>query len=182
MTRIFVDATTLTALGHVGELELLGAFDGTIYVPDPVRAEVTTEPPRTNLEQYCEEPNVVAGPVETAHTDLAMQILGESEPNADVRLIEGVLAAVEAVEDEESVFADPDERAVGFISDDRRLRTIAEGLGATVTGTFGVVVRAAAADRYFSADQAKRVVRRIDSHGTHLTGELREQAVGEAER
>jgi predicted nucleic acid-binding protein len=181
MTRIFVDATTLVALGHVGELELLGAFDGTIYVPDPVREQVTTEPPRTNLEQFCAEPFVVAGPVETEYTDLAMRVLGESEPTGDVRLVEGILAAVEATEDEESVFDDPDEHAVGFISDDRRLRTIAEGLGATVTGTFGVVVCAAAVDRYFSADQAKRVVRRIDSHGMHLTGELREQAVGAAE-
>ncbi len=27
--------------------------------------------------------------------------------------------------------------------------------------------------------QAKRIVRRIDQHGMHLTGELRERAVGE---
>jgi predicted nucleic acid-binding protein len=180
MTRVFVDAMTLAALGHVGELELLGAFDGTIFVPDAVREQITTEPPATNLDRFCQEEGVVAGPVDTEYADEAMQVLGEDAPNGDTRLVEGVLAAVDAAE-VESVFDDPDEQAVGLITDDRRLRTVGQALGATVTGTFGVVVRAAAADRYFSADQAKRVVRRIDSHGMHLTGELREQAVGEAE-
>ncbi|WP_299264253.1 hypothetical protein [Halorientalis sp.] len=50
-----------------------------------------------------------------------------------------------------------------------------------MTGTFGVVVRAAIADKCFTRPQAKRVVRGIDSHGLHLTGESREQAVGASE-
>lgn len=180
MTRVFVDATTLVALGTVGELDLLGSFDGTVAVPAAVRAEVTTEPARTNLDRLVEDGGVVAGPVETDWTDVAVRTLDESEPNGDVRLLEGVLAAL-ADEGDGGAGESGDGPAVGLVSDDRRLRALADGLGATVTGTFGVVVRAAAADKYFSADQAKRVVRRIDSHGTHLTGELREQAIGAAE-
>ena len=61
------------------------------------------------------------------------------------------------------------------ISDDRRLRTVAEGLGVRVTGTIGVVVRAVAEGR-LTEGEAKDLVRRLDSRGHHTTGELREKA------
>nr|WP_284731820.1 hypothetical protein [Halorientalis regularis] len=169
----------MTALGAVGELDLLGAFDGTIAVPDAVRAEVTTEPARTNLDRFVDDNDIVTGPVETDWSDDAIRVLDAAETTSDVRVVEGILDATDGAET-----ASGDGAAaptVGLLSDDRLLRTVAEGFGATVTGTFGVVVRAAVSDKYFSQSQAKRVVRRIDSHGLHLTGELREQAVGEAE-
>lgn len=171
MTRIYVDATALVALGQVGEHELLTAFDGEIVVPDAVRAEVTTDPARTNLDRFIAEKPVVTGPVETDWTEQAMEVLGATEPTSDVRVIEGILDATDG----------DHEPAAGLVSEDRRLRTVAEGFGATVTGTFGVVVRAATEDKYLPTSQAKRIVRRIDSHGLHLTGELREQAVGATE-
>ncbi|WP_336000067.1 hypothetical protein [Halorientalis halophila] len=174
MTRIYVDATTLVSLGQVGELELLGAFDGTVAIPDAVRTEVTEEPARTNLDRFVDDRDVLTGPVETDWTEDALRVLDATEPGSDVRVLEAVLGATDEAAGEDDI-------AVGLISDDRRLRTVAEGFGATVTGTFGVVVRAAISDKYFSQSQAKRVVRRIDSHGLHLTGELREQAVGEAD-
>jgi predicted nucleic acid-binding protein len=177
MSRVFVDATTLVALGQVGELQLLDSFEGRLVIPDSVHAEVTAEPARTNLDRFLDENQVVGGPVDTDWHAEAMQALGASARTSDTDLIEGVLAAIE---DRRAAPAD-ETPPVGLIADDRRLRTVAEGLGATVTGTFGVVVRAAAVDRYFSATQAKRVVRRIDSHGMHLTGEMREQAVGATE-
>ena len=75
---------------------------------------------------------------------------------------------------------DSDDRAaVAVVSEDRTVRRMAQGLGAEVTSSFGVVVRAAIEDKYLKPTQAKRIVRRIDQHGTHLTGELRERAVGE---
>ncbi|MFB6083190.1 MAG: hypothetical protein ABEJ94_02970 [Halorientalis sp.] len=175
MSRIYVDATVLVALGAVGELDLLDAFDGTIICPDAVRDEVTTEPARTNLDRFVADGAVVTESVETDWTDDAMRVLDADAPASDVRVIEGILDATDDGGEPEDGDAEP----VGLVSDDRRLRTVAEGFGATVTGTFGVVVRAAVADKYFSQSQAKRVVRRIDSHGLHLTGELREQAVGE---
>jgi predicted nucleic acid-binding protein len=184
VSDIFVDATVLVALGAVGELDLLGAFDGTVAIPDAVRAEVTTEPARTNVDRFVEDHDIVTGPVETEWTDDAMRVLDEPEPTSDVRVIEGILDATDGAETaaEDTVDGNGDAGVtVGLVSEDRRLRTVAEGFGATVTGTFGVVVRAAVPDKYFSQSQAKRVVRRIDSHGLHLTGELREQAVGEAE-
>jgi len=177
MSRVFVDATTLVALGQVGELQLLDSFEGALSVPDAVRAAVTVEPARTNLDRFLDDHEVVVGPVDTDWHAEAIQALGAAERTSDTELIEGVLATIE----ERRAAPTSDAPPVGLISDDRRLRTVAEGLGATVTGTFGVVVRAAAVDRYFSASQAKRVVRRIDSHGMHLTGEMREQAVGATE-
>ena len=177
MTRVYVDATALVALGQVGELDLLDAFEGTVVIPDAVRDEVTTDPARTNLDRFVDEKEPVTGPVETAWTDEAMDVLGADERTSDVRVIEGILAATDGDSDE----VGDDAPAAGLVSEDRRLRTIAEGFGATVTGTFGVVVRAASDDKYLSTTQAKRIVRRIDSHGLHLTGELREQAVGAAE-
>jgi predicted nucleic acid-binding protein len=171
MTKVYVDATTLVALGTVGELELLTAFDGDVVLLDSVREEVTTEPARTNLERFVDEQAVLVGPVDTDRTATAQRVLGTDGTTSDVRVVEALLEATAGQGDERP-------ESVGLVSDDRRLRTVAEGLGVTVTGTFGVVVRAASADKYFSADQAKRIVRRIDSHGLHLTGELREQTLG----
>jgi hypothetical protein len=66
--------------------------------------------------------------------------------------------------------------AVRFVvSDDRRVRTVARGLGATVTGTVGVLVRGVR-ERELSAEDGKELVRRVDSRGLHMTGELREKA------
>ncbi len=173
MTRVYVDATALVGLGQVGELELLDAFEGTVVIPDAVRAEVTTDPSRTNLDRLVEEKPVVTETVETDWTEQAMAVLDADEPTSDVRVVEGILDATDGDGDETD-----DAPVAGLVSDDRRLRTVAEGFGATVTGTFGVVVRAATDDKYLTTSQAKRIVRRIDSHGLHLTGELREQAVG----
>ncbi|WP_247007382.1 hypothetical protein [Halorientalis litorea] len=174
MTDVYVGPSVLVALGSVGELDLLTAFDGTPVVPESARTEVTTEPAKTNLDRFCDDTGA-ARTVDTDWTDDAMAVLDTTAATSDTRLLEGVLAATDATD------GGRDGPAVGLVSDDRRLRTVAEGFGATVTGTFGVVVRAASEDKYVSATQAKRIVRRIDSHGLHLTGEMREQAVGSTE-
>lgn len=162
---IFVDATTLIALGSVGELELLGNFDRRIVVPGAVRSEVTTEPARTNVERFCSNEAVSTGasfdPGDD-HVTQALSILDEESVNGDVRLVAAVLARTAAGQ------------PVGIVSDDARVRTVADGLGATVTGTIGVVVRAV--DEGKSPEDAKALVRRIDERGLHLTGELRETA------
>ena len=82
--------------------------------------------------------------------------------NWDVCVVAAVLIHTEADED------------VGVVSDDRRVRTVARGLGARVTGTVGVVVRSV--EEGLSAHEAKSVVRRVDEHGLHMTAELREKA------
>lgn len=163
MTRIYVDATTLIALGTIGELALLESFDGTPVVLPSIRDEVTTEPAETNLERLCER-----AAIETTVSDLeldderAKDVLGEPDVNGDVRIIAAVLAHLEAND------------RVAIVSDDRRLRTIAGGLGATVTGTIGVIVSAVEAG--LAEDEAKTVVRRVDEHGLHMTAELRAKA------
>ena len=165
---ILVDATTLYDLGQVGELELLDAFDGDIVILDAVAAEVTVEPAATNLERYrdeCEIATAVDGLA--AFEDDAMALLDTDDRTSDVALVAALLASRE------------DSGDVALVSGDKRLRAIADGLGATVTSTFGVVVRATADDKYFSTTQAKRVVRRTDHHGVQMTGTLRERAIGE---
>lgn len=167
---ILVDATTLYELGQVGELELLDAFDGDIVVLDAVAAEVTVEPAATNLKRYRDEHDV-----ETAVEGLgefeadATALLAAEERTSDVAVVAALLAGRERGAD------------VALVSGDTRLRAIADGLGATVTSTFGVVVRATMDDKYFSTAQAKRVIRRTDHHGVQMTGTLRERAIGEVD-
>lgn len=165
--RVLVDATTLIALGQIGELDLLLSLDGTPQVVPEVENEVTAEPANTNLDRYLGRDSgflsYVAAPASPTRYDEAKTILGEDEVNGDVEIITDVLHAVDA------------DRSVGVVSDDRRVRTVADGLGATVTGTVGVVARAVE-ERDMTVEEGRHLVRRVDSHGLHMTGELREKA------
>ena len=169
MTRIYVGPTAVYSLGQIGELSLLSSFDGTVVVPEPVVAESTTEPTATNLEELLDGDDVETASEAAADMERTQRLLGEKDVGAAASVIAGVLA-----------HRDPDDRsAVAVVSEDRTVRRMARGLGAEVTSSFGVVVRATLEDKYLSPTQAKRIVRRIDQHGMHLTGELRERAVGE---
>lgn len=160
--RVYFDATTLIALGSVDALDLLEVRDSEIVVLDRISSEVTTEPARTALQQFREETDL-RSPTAVDETDIeqAQTMLGEQEQNGDVALIARVLAH--------------DGDNITVVSDDQRVRTVARTLGATVTGTVGIVVRAVTAGR-LTPEEAKDLVRRLDNHGLHMTGELREQA------
>lgn len=161
--RILLDATTLIGLGTVGELELLTNFDGDLVVCPVVRDEVTTEPARTNLERFCETyPVELDCPDDGPQLDRARELLGDEAVTGDVQLVAAFLAALD------------EGQPVALVSDDRRLRTVANGFDVTVTGTIGVLVRAV--DEGLSASSGKRLVRQVDEHGLHMTGELRERA------
>lgn len=168
MTRIYPGPTSLVALGNVGELDLLSHFDGTVVVPDIVEAEVTTEPARTGLAEFVDECDVSRAVPDKA-AERATDVLGVDADTHEQAILAGVLAHADS----------EDRAAVGVVSEDRRLRTLADGLGASVTSSFGVVVRAATEDKYLSRSQAKRIVRRIDDQGIGMTGSLREQVVGD---
>ncbi|MCX2819053.1 hypothetical protein EGH25_06775 [Haladaptatus sp. F3-133] len=163
--RVYVDATTIIALGSVGELQLLRNFDGEVTVPPAVRDEVTTEPARTNLVNFVDS-DEVRTELTTSNGSLreAREVLNEDEENGDVQIVACVL----------------EQEDVAVLSDDRRVRTVSEGFGATVTGTVGVVVRAVREG--MSSEEAKDVVRRVDQHGLHMTAELREKAYELVER
>jgi predicted nucleic acid-binding protein len=166
---ILVGPVVLYELGMVGELGLLGAFEGDLVVPDAVIAEVDVEPAATNLARFLEETDAATAADTDAFEADARALLGVDTLTADAVLVAALLAARDRGED------------AAVASDDRRVRAVADGLGATVTGTFGTVARAASEDKYFRASQANRVVRRTDSHGLQMTGRLRERAVGEVE-
>jgi len=166
---IYVDATPLYDLGQIGEHELLASFEAELVIPQRVIDEITVEPAATNLERLLDEQPVETDPDIEAWIDDAKRLLDATEETSDVALIACLLAA-----------RDRDEEAV-LVSDDRRLRALAEGLGATVTGTFGLTARASMDDKYFSVTQAKRVIRRTDHHGLQMTGQLRERAIGEVD-
>ena len=170
MTRIYVGPTTLYALGSVGELDLLDHFDGRLVIPDVVADAVTTEPARSALAEYLDGADVSRAVPEKAH-ERATEVLGVATDTYEAAMVAGVLA-----------HADPDDRtAAAVVSEDRRVRRLAEGLGAAVTSSVGVVTRAAAEDKYLSRTQAKRIVRRMDASGVVMTGEMRERVVGEIE-
>jgi len=162
--NVYVDATVLISLGNVGELERLGALEAQPVVIPTIRDEVTTEPARTALDRVLEAGQVkLASEPPAASTARAADILDESEAAADTRLIAAITRDLDADE------------PVAVVSDDRRVRTIAQGLGVTVTGTIGVVVRAVA-EGYDAAD-AKTLIRHLDRFGLHMTATLRERAV-----
>lgn len=167
MMRTYVDAVPLYNLGQIGDLGLLAVTDGGLVIPQAVVDEVTVEPAATNLARFLDENAVETEPDDGAYLDDATALLDADEAHSDVRLVAGLLGARDRGEE------------AALISDDRRLRAVADGLGATVTGTFGIVVRASVEDKYFSANQAKRVLRRVDHHGLQMTGRLRERAIGE---
>ena len=168
MTSIYVGPTSLYKLGQVGELGLLDAFDGEVVIPKPVIEDVQVEPTATNLAAFLSA-DVVETTVREPYVEQARSMLGEKDLGPAITVLVGVLAN-----------RDPADRwAVAVVSEDRTVRRMAQGLGAAVTSSFGVVVRAALEDDQLSAAEAKRVIRRMDQHGLHLTGELRERAVGE---
>ena len=168
--NVYVDATTLIALGEVGELDLLTTLDGRLCILSPVEDEVTTEPADSNLRRFMTRSPVSLSGVsvhifdETQEAkEEAQRILGEDEMNGDLAIVTMIVRLENKGIDS------------AVISDDRRLRTVAEGLGVRVTGTIGVVVRAVAEGR-LTEGEAKDLVRRLDSRGLHMTGELRERA------
>jgi len=156
--RVYVDATALIALGTVGELGLLTNFDGEPVVLPAVEEEVTTEPARTNVERFVKSQGARADNPAQEYLGEAADILGENDENGDVQIVAAVLASEDSA----------------VVSDDRRVRSVCDGLGATVTGTVGVIVRAV--EEGMSAEEAKDVIRRVDGHGLHMTAELRETA------
>lgn len=182
---ILADASTLIALGQIGKLELLCCFSRDIVVPPAVRAEVTTEPAQGNLEKFAQcDPVFLADSSTIPTSQRAIDMLGEAERNGDVEMV-GLLLCNQGSSSDRAMLtreegnAAPlgfnDSPSVAVISDDRRVRTVARSLGATVTGTIGVIVRAVE-EREMSAEEGKDLVRRVDSHGLHMTGELREKA------
>jgi predicted nucleic acid-binding protein len=149
-------------LGNVGELELLTNFEGRVVVLDAVRQEVTSSSASVEADRLLGQNSVTRAAHEGAHVPSAADLLGDDELNGDVAIVTAILRAKERNE------------SVAVVSDDRRVRTVAESLGATVTGTIGVVVRAVHEGMHPS--EAKELVRRLDSQGLHMTGELRETA------
>lgn len=160
---VLVDATALISLGTIGELDLLLNFDGDIVIPARVATEVSTEPASTNLERFLHHDDVkhLETPEEWASVTRAANILDADSVTGDVALVANVLS-----------FDGSASSAV--VSDDRRVRTVSAGLGATVTGTIGVVVRAV--HDGLAVEDGKELVRRIDGNGLHMTGELRDTA------
>lgn len=163
MTRVFLDATTLIALGTIGELDRVTNLSGEPVVLPAVQKEVSTEPANTNLSRFIDRWEVVTtDPHADDRLQQAMEVLGETTANGDVHLIAAVLAYT------------ADNEAVGLVSDDRRVRTTARGLGATVTGTIGIIVRSVVEG--LDRDEAYALVDQLDAHGLHMTGSLRDKA------
>lgn len=164
MTRVLLDATTVIALGRIGELGLLNHLDGELVVPPAVRREVTTEPASTNLDRLRKQPQAGEEAPPADWIADAAALLDESSDSGDVQLLAFVLAHT------------AEERSIGVVSDDQRVRTTAEGLGATVTGTIGIIVRAV--DEGLELEAGLAILDQVDSHGLHLTGSLRARAEG----
>jgi predicted nucleic acid-binding protein len=169
VTLIEVDATTLIALGNAGRLDLLTVFDGRATIANVVASEVTTEPAASNLHALLNSGTVgISNPSnrfdETNEArDKAKELLGEDEITGDVAIIGNVIQQRRK------------DVAVAVVSDDRRVRRVAEGLGAEVTGTVGVIVRAVS-EGELTKEGGNQLVERIDERGLHMTAQLRQRA------
>lgn len=163
MTPVYVGPVPLVRLGAVGRLDLLSSLPGTPLVPLTVRPQVATEPARTNLRRALDRTELRTDiPGDGDYDDRAREVLDEPDTTGDVRLVAAVLE-----------HADLD-RDITLVADDRRVRTVARGLGASVTGTVGVLV--GAVEEGLPAAEGRELVREVDGHGLHATGELREAA------
>jgi len=167
--RLLVDATPLYNLGQIGELDLLVVPAVELVIPTAVAEEIDIEPAATNLDRFLDENDVTTEPDIEESLDDAKGLLNEDATTSDVVIVAVMLAA-----------RDRDE-ALSLVSEDTRLRAVADGLGVAVTSSFGLTVRGSLDDKYFSINQAKRVIRRMDHHGVQMTGQLRERAVGEVD-
>ena len=167
---IYADATVLITLGNANRLDLLTVFDDRVVVAGAVWSEVTTEPAASALRasfnggtiSLSNHPNIFDKARE-ARTS-AKELLGEEEMNGDVAIIGHVIRQQQKGS------------TVAVLSNDRRVRRVAEGLGATVTGTIGVVVRAVS-DGELTGEEGTELVERLDERGLHMTGELRRRAI-----
>lgn len=157
-----LDASVLIALGRQHALDLLTVFDE-MTVPPQVRSEVTQEPETTNLTTFLADADIdIASPPEAA-VEQARTILNDDQVTGDAAVIAFAIAT------------DDDGNTIGVVSDDQRIRSLAEGLGVDVTGTIGVIVHAVRQGQ-LAADPAKHLVRDIDRRGFHMTGTLRDTA------
>lgn len=128
---LLVDASVLITLAEIGETDLLFGPEGTIAVPEAVRAEVTDDPAATELAAAIERGDVallddgaVSGRDEAA--DRLGRSTDETEMVGDVALL---------------ARAHERERAV-VVTDDRPLRTVCKSLSIPVSGAIGVLIRA----------------------------------------
>ncbi|MDY6775968.1 MAG: hypothetical protein SV253_07840 [Halobacteria archaeon] len=165
--KIYLDATTVISLSSINELRLLNYINGDLTIPSKVLSEVTTQPAETNLERFLgsNEDIKVERKTQLDDQDIedACSLLGENELNGDVQIIAGVLRQL-----------DRDQTETVVVSDDRRVRNTADSLGVSVTGTIGVVVNSV--KKELPSQEGKEIIRRVDSRGLHMTGELREKA------
>jgi len=159
--RAYVDATVLVALGTVGELDLLCHVPGRIAILPAVTDEVETDPEATNVDRFRERHDVTVPMPPAEQLERARDVLDRQRTDGDVALVAAVL---DHVGDEDIV----------VLSDDTRVRNATGGMGATVSGTLGVLVYAVEAGELPPPD-AKSLLERIDDEGLHTTGELRDR-------
>lgn len=157
-----LDASVLIALGRQHALGLLIVLDE-ITVPPQVRDEVTQEPEATNLATFLADTDDHTDAPPDIAVEHARTILNDDPITGDT----AVIASLIATENEGA--------KTGVVSDDQRIRSLAEGLGADVTGTIGVIVDAVRQEQ-IAPDAAKQLVRDIDRRGFHMTGDLRDTA------
>lgn len=166
MTRpAYVDSTVLIALGAAGELDLLQYVPGSPAVLPAVRDEIRANPEAQNVERFCDQTGAAISAPSAAAIRSARDLLGRPAESAGDW--DGDVAVLAAVLDLS------DDREVIVCSDDRTVRATADGLGATVTGTLGVLVHAVESGH--DPDAARSLLDRIEEQGFHTTADLRQQ-------
>ncbi len=160
---LLVDASVCITLAGVGAFDLLDGLRGDVVVPGAVREEVTDNPARAELDTAIDEgwAAVVDPAVEAARRaavqfgidDSATVESGDTaEASGDVALLAAAMERDHAV----------------VVSADRPLRETCKALSVSVSGSLGVVIRAAERGELDGAD-ARDLLYAMDEVGARLS-------------
>lgn len=171
--RLLVDASVFITLTDIGAVELLYGLAGTVTIPGPVRAEITDEPAKSELERATSEYDVVASPIDhqskshrepyeraATHLNQSVPMIG-GEPAwpGDVALL------AEALTNDDVV----------VVTDDKPLRKTCKALSIPVSGSIAVPVRAVERG-VLSPTDAKAKLEAMDEVGARLSARLLRRA------
>ncbi|MEZ3116261.1 DUF3368 domain-containing protein [Halobaculum sp. MBLA0147] len=169
--QLLVDASVVIRLTQVRELSLLEHIDGRACFPNSVVREVSDEPAATRLDSVLDETGwaeTCERPPKSTLSTAAVHLYGDGvddvdfdEPEADIELLACALQ---------------NEVKTVVVSDDMPLRETCKALSVSVTGSFGVLIRAvecgaleaeAARERLYAMDEvdarlSATLVRRVE--------------------
>lgn len=119
MRKVVANTTPLIALADIGQLELLHQLYGEIFIPTAVLNEIESEPAKTR--------------VKNADWIKVVEVSQENNYEFSSRLHAGEIAVIRLAQEQNADL---------LLMDDNAAKKTAKFIGLTVTGSFGVLIKA----------------------------------------